>query len=291
MSFVDILPTTAAPVIAGTDDITRTERLPSFSGGREVMRETWEGPRAKVLAKYAALLASPGIESLTLAQGSSGGKLALIVEWRSGGGESEAGTGDDERWSIEKLEIPAALATHPYFQLPYIPASGIEFAELIARVDQAIAAGDSKPPLITEQAGYQTYLDRYWGHVLAGVQEYPKMGIHLTREFRAVSVGEITGYCQFVGQVRTIAQIQAPANYAAIISSFRSIKSYATSDPTSPTYQSSKFEFLQLPPGITGPTKGPWDVRFEWWGVDKWSRVLYPSGTWDPGTEGAQWPE
>jgi hypothetical protein len=273
-TFEDASPLTTAPAIAGQQDYTETSRKPMYSDGRLTWEQTLSGKRASVVAKINDLIAEETkLESIQTSESNGGTILHATVTYRA----------DEAEWSVEPFEIPADLATHPYFQLAYIPESGVMFEELIAQADTALANGEV---VRISASAYAPYLRRYYALRQAGVEQYPRYGISLKKRGRTKAVQDIVDYMENVGFVRKIAQIGAPADTVAMLSAMRRINEYSDSNPANYATVTQLWEFVQRVPRITGADRGPWDYEYEWWGLDQWSAVLYPGGSWDPDIRG-----
>lgn len=261
------------------------KREPSRSGARRETTDTWGGSSAAIRAMYARLSLNRMAESMRIAQ--NGAASTLTVTWPvdAFSGETPQDDGIDEadadRWSLSPIEIPTALAAHPYFQTGYEPGAGAIIEDGIAAADLSISNGE---PHIADGA-YKDYTSRYYALRMAGVEEWPQLGVQISRSFNTTELGEIAAVMDTVNQVVQVGAIAPPAGILAAIAALKKIDSYESSDPATYVLIANAFEWLHRPPDITLNMAGDVDrynVRDMWWGVWKWSAVLYPGGTWDP---------
>lgn len=283
-TFTDNIPITPAPVVSGTNTATESTRLPQYDGERVTMTQVYSGTRSAVFAKFNQLIGNPNIQSITTQELNGPGSIAMGVTWRSANGVEFIGNDESDIWTVYPMEIPAALATHPYFQVTFLGAVQGLMDTYIARAEIALANGTDIDDV--DLGAYDAYVKRYYALRLSGVAEYPKSGVVVRRNFRTNSQQDIAEGISDVDTVKGIGELNAPSDLVAFLQAFRRIKSYATADPSSAVFEQASWEFLVKQPSITGPYGGPWDADFEWWGIDRWSAVLYPGGSWDPKMSG-----
>jgi len=279
-------PSAASPPLATDDGNTMylVSRLLSRQGATRATVDTWEGSKAAADEMYEDYKNHALVSSITTAQ--NGGKKSVTLTWpvefTDGAfpGEGDVDESGDV-WSMSFIEVPTPLVAHEYFQTAYVEGSGEIIEDEIARCESALKRGRS----YVASGEYKEYVSRYYALRVAGVEEYMQFGVELRRTFTSTDVNEITAIPATMGQVVAIANIGAPAAMVSVINAITRIANYTTSDPSTVQFENAAFEFLHRPPDLTleGDDVEPkWSSVDSWWGLAKWSKVIYPGGTWDP---------
>jgi len=287
----------ADPVSVNVGTTVRLEsRLPSLSSGEESTNEVWSGARDPIMAMYGDYAIKTGVGSLTVGERGAG-MLELRVTWNfsitsfsDADDEPVVDEDDKPQWNIERIRVTSPLASHPYWQLAYIAASGSRIEDHIAQVDFSIAHGDVYDP--ASAGDYEEWVKRYWALRIAGVDSYPEYGVSIRKTFRTDNAVDIRDVTATAKQVVNINNLRAPKAIRDALAMLPKITGYtdANGDPSSNpgdvrmNIQGAEWEFYQLPPTFSGPANGPWELDVEWIGMERWSAVLYPGGSWDPPT-------
>lgn len=267
------------PVIAGsTTTIYLVSRLPRLSDGTEQTDDVYEGPETPIREMYEDYKTYTSVADISMSKGQAG-KYVLNVTWGVGPLDITPGVTEQAEWDLQPVEVVVPLAAHPYFQVAYVAASAEIIEDRIAEVDHAIATGTP----YTSSGDYKDWVKRYYGLRLAGVNGYHAHGVSLTKVFRTDDLADIHTYVENVGKVVDInIDIAPPVDIETLLEKFRRVTSYGSADPSSYVYTANEWEFVQKSPVVQGPEEGPWEVQLEWIGLDQWSAVLYPDGSWDP---------
>ena len=278
----------ADPVIAGdATQVVLEFRCPQSGPDGQQVVERWVGARDPVLAMYEDYYGENGLESIGI-QERPAGQLALNIVWNAPWSGTIFNPGDaDPEWNVRPIRVTPPLATHPYWQVAYVAGTGEFIEERMAEAEHAIETGAA----YAYDAGgtYDEWVDRYHALRMAGVEHYTLYGVSLAKQIRTTKASDLRDYAPKINIVAAtlndIAGGAPPAWVRDYPNAIRRIHSYISG--ASPLvdniqFEVGKWEFLQLPPEIRGPKDGPWTLSVEWHGLDRWSRVLYPGGSWDP---------
>jgi hypothetical protein len=278
---------------------TLKSRTPTRTPTEARTIDVWGGSEAAINELYAELSTNSMCRGLS--PNRNGASSTLTVTWNVDfvgdfATPQEAGILDEtaDKWTITPLEIPTALASHPYFQTAYVPASGEIIEDGIAEADDAIANSETG----YENAGaYSEEVNRYYALRMAGVEEFPQIGVEIRRTFETTEQPDLEDIMQTVGLVVAADQAGFPVGIRAALEAIPRIDSYnSPGTPTEPEFSVSSFEWLHKMPSIELVRVQGVDDRYTvtdvWWGAWSWSSVLYPGdknnkvlvpgGTWDP---------
>ena len=275
------------------DTMVLRKREPSRSGSQRQTEDEWGGTTPAAREWYQRLATNPLVQSIRLTQ--NGRSSTVSVTWKvEFGGDNpepqdegiEDDAGDD--WNCEPIIIPTALAAHPYFQVAYV-AGGEIIEEEIARADAALQRGRE----YVASGPYKEWVKRYYGLRMAGVEEWPQLGVEIRRNFETTDENVVAAIMPTVGQVVPVANIGMPAGMAAIIAQIRKIRDYGaggagSSDPGAYNLEANTFEWLHRPLSFGvrqlggDPPVDRYTATDTYWGIWKWSAVIYPEGSWDP---------
>ena len=282
MSYSVVTSPAAASDIKGTATAVILEsRNPAFDGETEQTIDVYSGPAAPVLEMYADYKVKKGVADIKTGDGTAG-KKTLTITWAMAPADIDPSADEEKpQWSVEPIEAVRALAAHPYFQLAYIGGTGELAVDRIAEADYAIGRG---MPYVSKGA-YKEWTKRYYGLKMAGVDGAPVYGLSITKSFKTTSAADLSDAFEKTGFVIAIGDIGLPAAEQNAAEKLQRIVSYGSSDPATFQMAATRWEFVQRPPRFSGPEGGPWQVSIEWIGLDQYSKVLYPGGSWDP--EGA----
>jgi len=289
MAVTTIIDGSAASPAVSTDDgntVVLRSREPSRSGDKTQTVDVWEGTTAAILEFFEEMNTHRLIDSITPTQ--NGGKATLRIVWsvlftagETPDDDPDADEDEGEEWGTDFIEIPTPLAAHPYFQTSYVEGAGSIIEDEIARCDSAIKRGRTYTP----NGPYADWVGRYYALRMAGVEEWTQYGIAVSRRFTTDNRADAVATVDDMGQVIAAAQIGMPQSVRAVIDNVPKILDYATALPSSHNLIRGDFEFVQRPPQIMTSIVNNverYDITLTWWGVARWSAVIYPGGTWDP---------
>jgi len=285
MSYSIVETPAASPDIKGTATaiVLESRNKSKDKDGLPVTIDVYSGAATPIFEMYDDYRVKPLVKNIVTGNGMAG-KKTLTITWQgsgSSGGEDE--TDAPPEWTIDPIEAVRALAAHPYFQTAYAPGSGEIVHDRLAEADYAISRG--KPYVAT--GTYKTRIARYYGLRMAGVDGFPVYGISITKSFKTNSKGNIQDAFENAGISVNINDINPPEHIQDGLEALQRIASYGSDDPGSFVMAANNWEFVQRPPRVNGPEDGPWSVSIEWIGLDQYSAVIYPRGSWDPiGAEG-----
>jgi hypothetical protein len=217
----------------------------------------------------------------------AGRKATLSVQWSTAifadfaTPEDDPDAEDPDVWSVREIEIPTSLAAHPYFQVPYFPESGELVEDEIARADLAIKRGRA----YAAAGVYADYVKRYYALRMAGVEEWPQYGVEVSRRYKVTQLADAVASTANVGLVLQAANVGMPADVLAVINNLPKIVAYENANPDTYQLERNKFEFVVRPPAISYSVNNGnpvFDITATFLGVQQWSKVIYPGGTWDP---------
>jgi hypothetical protein len=282
MSYSVVISPAAAANIKGTATaVVLQSRNPSFDGETTKTVDVYSGPSAAVLEMFDDYFPKKGVLDIKTDDGAAGKKTLTII-WNLPPSEIAAGADEEKpQWSVEPIEVVRGLAAHPYFQLAYAPGSGELALDRISEADYAMSRG---MPYIAKGV-YQDWTKRYYGLKMAGVDGFPVYGLSITKSFKTDSAADLSAAFENAGISVALGDIGMPAAESSAAEQLQRISGYTSSNPGSFQLAPTQWEFVQRPPRFSGPEGGPWQVSVEWIGLDQYSTVLYPGGTWDP--EGA----
>jgi len=284
--------TTVTDVVSNASRITDDgntvyleKRSLTYTGGRTTTQDIWTGTRLAVKEFFNQLRDNTDVSNMTF--NPNGRKGTLTVDWRVAFTEGSTPIDDPDvietnEWSIDPIEIPTPLVAHPYFQVAYIAGSGEVIEDEIARCESFIKRGKA----YTASGTYEDWVKRYYGLRMAGVEEYIQMGLEISRKYTVNSEEDVKSALEKVGQVLNINDLVIagmPNDLASVIRSIPKITDYTSADPTTFVTAPSLFEFVVRMPTINvsnNLTTYEIDARFI--GLEKWSSVIYPNGSWDP---------
>lgn len=263
------------------------KRETSGSGGEGQTVDTWSGPTAAAREAYTLFRANRLADNVRLTQ--TGAASKIVVTWKSefsgsGSTPQDDGVPDEagDKWACNPIEIPTSLAAHPYFQAAYVTEAGSIIEDEIALADAALSRGQA----YVATGDYKQWVRRYYGLRMAGVEEWPQLGVEVTRSFSTDILQDVVAIIPTVFQVVQPAAIGMPIGLTAIIAQLLKIEDYDSSDPNSYNLVQNSLEWLHRAPSINVSQQvngnDQYDVTDTYWGVWKWSSVLYPGGTWDP---------
>jgi len=282
MSYNLITTPAASPVFAGdSTNIVLESSIPVYSDGQEKTVQVWVGNRAAILEMYQDYVEYSGVESIQPTQRQAG-QVALTITW---GFSLSGGDPEDQAaptWRVRRIRVTQPLAAHPYWQLEYLPGEGSVIEEHIAQADHALSLGIEYDA--AQAGGYEAWVKRYYALRSAGTDSFVAYGFSLAKSFRTTSDADLINAVEHNNQVRSINDIDPPAGIKSMLQAIPKITSYDSSDPSTANYNEDgdEWEWLQIPPEVNGTENGPWSVEAEWIGLEKWSAVLYPGGSWDP---------
>jgi hypothetical protein len=206
-----------------------------------------------------------------------------------------------QSWDIDLLETSQILAQHPYFARRYIPESGSEIINEIAKADHALETGK---PYIPQGSYTKIMMARYYALRCAGVDEYTPFAVELKRNYRMASYDPSTS--QSAGPFSTLyanihwtfdltADIKPPAWILDALSALKPwvypsdqdnlIPAIGATDGSPDASFGGNMIWIKKQPRCvpSGPNPmGPYDITEVWWGVQGAAAVLYPGAKWDP---------
>jgi hypothetical protein len=287
---ITIVTTPAATSTSYTDDgntVYLERREPRRSGGNRSTVDTWGGSSDAIRELYLLLAQNNMVTDVSVSQ--VGASSTLSVTWGVdflGNGTTPQDEGVDEaeseNWECNPIEIPTALAAHPYFQEGYSPGSGEVIETGLAAADLAISNGER----FVAEGAYKEFTSRYYALRMAGVEEWPQLGVEISRQFSTTDINVVAGIMDTVFQVVPFAAINAPVGFAGQIARLKTITDYGTELPNSAILTPASLEWLHRAPKVSlNRVDGQIDrytITDTYWGIWKWSAVLYPGGSWDP---------
>lgn len=288
IEYTDKTATNATVKISGEDKITLSGYDKSFeSDGSTSRTEKLSGEASKIEELYETLKAAANVSGADLSVEKAVGKLT--VRYQSDKGEDpEPVDRTVPEWSFDIIEVQRPLASHPYFQVTYIPGAGVEINEGLAKVDIMVTKGEA----YTVPAGFDDYddwLHRYYSLRCAGIETYPALGLQLNKTYVTSDPSVCSDAFSRIGQVHTLQQISPPELFLAAMMGLDQIASYTSSDPNTVRYTVGAWEFVKRPPQMqSSGNENSNTVRITemWWGTDRWAKVLYKGGTFDPPISG-----
>lgn len=288
--------------ITGDEDaVILRSREPRKSGGSVSTVDTWGGTIDAINEYFNELVNNRWATDISVTH--QGKAATLQCTWAIDFEESaadpyEEGAPDEDPgdWYLSPIEVPTALAAHPYFQSFYRPTSGLTGEDVIARAEHFIANGEDPLADIADlgienerdETRYEAVVGRYYALRLAGVSEYPQYGMELQHSFETEDEDKIKDLLDTMGRVVDLGDIGPPDELRNLLGNMETIDTYETTDPDSAIRIAEGFEWLRRPPRIRVNTDGDkpvYTVEDTCWGLERWSAVLY-GGSWDPPTEG-----
>lgn len=281
--------TTAALIkVTGEQGLTKTGYEKTFSkDGSSTLTENLAGPTVLIEEYYAdkkanGINVTGGSLSVVSGKGSVGINYSCDSGSEPQGGEVE---GTAPEWNFEPMENMRSLASHPYW-LEYVPEAGYTIDQYLVMIDLQISKGQA----YSDPSGgyYDAWLKRYYALKACGVEEYPTYGLQLTKSYVTSDVDQVITAFTGIGQCHSITEINPPEMYMAAMGALQQIKDYGLTNPDNPAnvrYDAGKWEWLKRPTLMSpGGNEKSNIVRITemWWGVDRWSKVFYKGGTWDP---------
>jgi len=232
----------------------------------------YEGPLAKALTMYADNEDNEEYDEVSLqGQGARGVVVLSIAD--------ESVAANVETWELRELEVMRDIAEHAYFD-----CSGV-MPEIIAGIEEAIKKGDRYNT--AEEGSLETEAKRYYALRIRGVDKYIHSGVEITKTLTTSKRSVTDIPLTYVNCVVTLDDINPPSSIVGNLADLRRINRGATHDLSSGSYPGTSFEaaeweWLMRMPSIRIGAKGRREITYRWWGLENWSKVLYPGGTWDP---------
>lgn len=209
------------------------------------------------------------------------------------GTEEPPATVPDEsaaEWNVDIIEVMRPLASHPYFQRPYFPASGYTIERELAKADLAVGTGEEYTPDLY----YGEYVSKYYALRVAGVVQYPALGVEVRKVYTTTDNITISSAYSKIGFAVDLTQdIAPPIPVLTGLEQLKKITGYTSSDPDSYTLANDTWEFIKRPTRMVmsgNANSNQTKLEETWWGIDRWSKVLYPTAqgspanrsTWNP---------
>lgn len=287
MALIKIVDGAGANAFAASENtVVLVSREPGRSGPQQQTIDVWEGSTAAIREQYDEYQTNSLVSNIGVTQ--NGSMSTLRITWSVSFTEGEipeddpnADDTDGKTWTWDFVEIPTPLAAHPYFQTSYIPASGEIIEDEIARCDSFIKRGRQ----YTASGAYADWVSRYYALRMAGVEEWIQYGVELRKNYTSDVLLDAQTAHEGVGQVFQIAAMGVPADVLETLNVLQKIDSYTTALPTSYVLTPALFEYVKRPPscGYSSVSSQPrFDIMETWIGVQEWSAVIYPGGSWDP---------
>ena len=114
---------------------------------------------------------------------------------------------------------------------------------------------------------------------MAGVDGYLFSAINLRKTVKVNTRSTIVASWEDVNFVVTLESINPPD---AVIGSLNELERLASGEMGDGEREVASWEWLKKAPTVRTAGKPKlFEVSYEWWGTDRWSRVLY-GGSWDP---------
>jgi hypothetical protein len=268
------------------DTVYLEKREPARSGGNRETVDTWGGSSAAIKEYYLQLAPKSMIKSISVAQNGASSKMTVVWGVDGFDGETPQDDGieesDSDQWSVSPIEIPTALAAHPYFQVGYSPGTGEVIETGLAEADLAISNGE---PYVAS-GPYAQWIARYYALRMAGVEEWPQLGVQVQVQFETIDDTLLQALNSTAFQVVPVDAIGMPNGIANQVAALQKISSYTSADPSTYELAQNALEWLHRPPEIrlnkVATEIDRYTVTDTYWGIWKWSSVLYPGGSWDP---------
>jgi hypothetical protein len=263
-----------APVVKGVDGmtLTATRKRKSAANG-ETTEYDYEGPLAKAQAYFDDARTNTEYDDVTLEPvGGARGKVTIAIA-------DETMAAAVTVWELRELEIMQDIGQHPYFDV-----SGA-FASVMADIEEKIKKGERYN---TADAGaLETEAQRYYALRMRGVDKYISSGVEITKTLTTSGRADVGIAFTQVNQVVTLDDINPPESIVGNLSELRRLIRGVQHNLSSGSYPGSSFEaaeweWLMRMPTVRVGAKGRREIMFRWWGLESWSKVLYPGGTWDP---------
>ena len=264
----------------GADAVSKEKYSKEWnSDGTTASSETWVGDEDRANEYYDEKKGASNLANLRLDVEKAKGTVVLNYN----NDEDEDDQEDDSipEWDINPVKIMRPLAAHPYWQREYAPTAGYDINREMARMDVLIAQGEP----YSGDGFYDDFTSKYYYLRAAGVINYPALGIEIRKTFTTSSTSSVSDSFSNIGRVQAIEDIGPPTLVEAAMSAIEQISGYGSADPDSAVFTAGAWEFAKEPTVLN--LSGNADstiVRIEetWIGLDRWSKVIYPGGTWNP---------
>jgi len=266
-------------IVKGLDDMTRvsTDRQHTKRSG-ETLVETWEGPIDKALSAYIDGSNNNQYDDVSFAVRNGKGVVTYTVVDEG----NQVGFVDQNAnavWEVLPLELTKDLRSHPYFT----EVSGAIETDIVICED-AISRGEQYD---SSASSFSTEMGNYYGLRLAGVSQYIESAIILRKTIETSRRTLINVAWEKVNQVVNLnTDINPPSAVLGTLDDLQRLVRgsggytlpYSDSD-----FETAKWEWLKKAPNVRSLAGGRrFEISYEWWGAEQWSKLLYKGGTWQP---------
>jgi len=278
-------PESPALVTGSSSTVYLRSREPAVNNGEEQTVEVWEGTTEAIREAFNERKSNGLVQSISIDQ--SGAKSSLNITYTQAFTSGEPDENSESGWSASFLEVPTPLAAHPYFQVAYVAGSGELIEDEIARADSAIKRGRE----YVASGVYKEWVKRYYGLRIAGVEEWTQYGVEITHSYTTDQQAVATASTDNVGVVVAINDIGMPGPLKTVVENipriaFPNDPDNPNPDPGAQQLERAALEYIGRAPDVAvtidNDGKAKFTITERWWGLAKWSAVIYKGGTWDP---------
>lgn len=257
-----------APVVKGLNEMTLVRRGKRWSADNgEQYVEEWAGPSAQAETFYTNYVNDPDLDDVDFPGPDRGrGVVRLVYKAIETGAAGPQDEDNNAVWEVYGNTFVKDLRTAPYFN----PSGSIY--QYIIEADAALERGEKY-----EYADVPTWsanIQRYLGLKLAGVEGYNFSGAVIRKSIKVSTRGTIVASWKDVNFVVDLAtDINPPAAVIGVLSELERPVAGQMGDGTR---ESASWEWLKQCPVIrTAGSPRLFEIQYEWWGADQWSKVLY----------------
>ena len=250
--------------------LARTRRRRSAVGG-EMTDFDYEGPWSVAVTYYEDNRSNTDYDEVSLSPTGPGKGMVTISL------ADELNAADVETWELRELEVMKDIGEHPYFG-----ASG-SMPDAIAKVEAGLKKGLTFDEI--DLPGFETEMEAYYGLRTRGVDKYISSGVELTRTLTTSRRSIVDLHLDLVNTVVSLdSDINPPLEIDQALQELRKLDEGANLPYGDDDFSAASWEWLMRMPTVRVGAKGRREITFRWWGMEKWSQILYPGGTWAPST-------